>query len=337
LNRARLLRLLYLALGLSAIVWIAGDLDLGAVGTSIARIQPTGWFVVFAVYTTAFFVDSLSWLLTVQALPFRLANARRLFLVRFAGEAFNTVLPAAGIGGEPLKVALLHHRYGVGLEDAGASVVLARTINLLALVLFLGIGFALSLRTEELPREATWLAAIGLAALAGGTAGFYVLQRHGLASRAAQQLKRRRRSSAPDGAIARSLRLLEILDARFASFYLRQGRDLAAAFALALLNWMLGALEIYLVLHFLGHPVSIATAWVIEAAAQMVRAAAFFIPAAIGAQEGVFVYLCDAVTGVPALGLAAALVRRARELAWVVLGMLCAWALGLRQTKAASR
>jgi hypothetical protein len=58
----------------------------------------------------------------------------------------------------------------------------------------------------------------------------------------------------------------------------------------------------------------------------MIRAAVFFIPLGIGAQEGAFVVITTAVTGVPGLGLACAAVRRIRELVWILLGLL-AWTL----------
>ncbi len=81
---------------------------------------------------------------------------------------------------------------------------------------------------------------------------------------------------------------------------------------------MLGVAEVYFAMMFLGHPITLAEAWVIEAAAQLVRAGVFFIPAGIGAQEGAFLLVCSAVTGVPVLGIAVALVRRVRELVWIV-------------------
>ena len=58
---------------------------------------------------------------------------------------------------------------------------------------------------------------------------------------------------------------------------------------------------------------------------QLVRAGTFFIPASIGAQEGAFVVVFDALTGQAGLGLAAALVRRGRELIWIGLGLVVGW------------
>ena len=89
---------------------------------------------------------------------------------------------------------------------------------------------------------------------------------------------------------------------------------------LAFVNWLLGAVEIYYTLLFLGHPISWADAWIIEAVAQLVRTGTFFIPASIGAQEGAFLLVCGAITGSPTLGVSVSVVRRLREVIWIVWG-----------------
>jgi len=91
---------------------------------------------------------------------------------------------------------------------------------------------------------------------------------------------------------------------------------------LALVNWLLGVVEIYAIAAFLGHPMTLADAWIVEALVQLVRAGAFVIPAGIGAQEGVFLLVFAAMTGSADLGVAVALVRRCREVVWLLWGTL---------------
>jgi hypothetical protein len=57
---------------------------------------------------------------------------------------------------------------------------------------------------------------------------------------------------------------------------------------------------------------------------QMIRTAAFFIPAGIGAQEGALMLACGAISGSPTVGVTAALVRRFRELIWIGLSLALA-------------
>ncbi len=54
---------------------------------------------------------------------------------------------------------------------------------------------------------------------------------------------------------------------------------------------------------------------------QLVRTATFFIPAALGSQEGALMLTCGALIGNPGIGMSVALVRRARELVWITLSL----------------
>jgi uncharacterized membrane protein YbhN (UPF0104 family) len=88
--------------------------------------------------------------------------------------------------------------------------------------------------------------------------------------------------------------------------------------------WFVGTLEVVVVLYFMGYPVSLGEALVIESLGQAARAVAFPIPGALGAQEVGFVAIC-ALYGIPAPdALALSLAKRIPEL---VLGppFLVAW------------
>jgi uncharacterized membrane protein YbhN (UPF0104 family) len=78
------------------------------------------------------------------------------------------------------------------------------------------------------------------------------------------------------------------------------------------------------VLGLLGHPVSLADALVIESLAQALRNAGFMLPGALAVQEGAIVGAAALVGVPPTAALAAALVRRAREVCFAVPGLL-AW------------
>ena len=64
----------------------------------------------------------------------------------------------------------------------------------------------------------------------------------------------------------------------------------------------------------------------------MVRSILFLVPASIGAQEVAFVVLAGAITGSPAAGVAVALIRRFRELVWILLGLSMVGRASLRRT-----
>ena len=97
--------------------------------------------------------------------------------MRLAGEAFNNITPLAGMGGEVIKAVLLKKYYGIAYEDGVASLILAKTINVLALILFLMIGFWFVLRSPDLSPSYKSVAGAGLSALVVGVGLFFLFQR----------------------------------------------------------------------------------------------------------------------------------------------------------------
>ncbi len=319
----RLMRWVYFGIGICVLLLILENIDFNSVFDLLIMFGWLGFSVVVAVYLLAFWIDALSWLLAIDTAPVSWRWTWKVFAARMAGEAYNALIPAAGIGGEPIKAEILKRRFGVSLKVGGASLVIAKTVNMIALVAFLILGFVMILGVEGLSGSIKTLAGLGLATIVSSTATLFILQRYKLTS----QVARRLANAINLDWIRRSLIHLDDIDQIFVSFYRYRGSRFRWSLSLAFINWLLGVVEIYVVMHFLGYPVDWTAAWIIEAATQLMRTAAFFIPAAIGVQEGTFLFICGLLTGNPTLGMATALIRRAREILWIILGLICAAAL----------
>ncbi len=306
------------------LVFVASRIDLAAVWARVAELGPLGALAVAAVYLLAFLIDTASWQLALPSVRLNGVWLYRLWKVRMAGEALNLVIPAGSLGGEPVKAVLLKRGHGIGYRDAAASLVIAKTVNLLSLIAFSAVGFGFMLGVEALPRSFVLAAGLGLLALGLGVAGFYAVQRWGAASFLVRRLTGRL-AGRFGGRLEGFLERIRAVDDRFERFYVRQRLRFAAALALALLNWLAGTAEILVIMWFLGAPVSLSEAWLIEAVAQLVRAGFFFVPASLGATEAAMVLVYDALTGRPSLGFAVALIRRARELVWIAWGLWLGW------------
>ena len=85
-------------------------------------------------------------------------------------------------------------------------------------------------------------------------------------------------------------------------------------------GWVVGVAEVLIVFAFMGNPISVAEALVIESLLHAIRGAAFAIPGALGAQEGGLVLLCAAFGIPPEQAIALSLVKRAADLALGVPG-----------------
>ncbi|MBM3566801.1 MAG: flippase-like domain-containing protein [Alphaproteobacteria bacterium] len=305
----RILKLLYIAVGLALLAAVFTQVDFDEVIGLTLRVGALGMMLVLAVYAAGFVIDSFTWQMAMIGVPLSARWLWRAFKVRMVGEVFNTVMPAAGMGGEPVKAILLNRHYGLGYREATASIILGRTINMVSQMLFLAVGFVM-VWMSDLSAQFKGFAAMGLAAFVAATAIFFYAQRLRVASFTGTWLGRREILAR----INDILHHIRDMDERLVRFYTQNRARFAAAIGLAFLNWIAGVVEIYVTMYFLGHPVS----W---SAAQLVRSAAFFIPAAVGAQEGAFLLVCAAMTGQPALGVAVSLVRRVRELMWLLFGV----------------
>jgi uncharacterized protein (TIRG00374 family) len=313
----RALKVLYLLIGVALLGLVIAEADFAQVGEQISRVG-AWFFVILAVYFAAFALDSMTWHMTIPSLPLTAQWAYRVWKLRMVGEAFNTVMPAGGMGGEPVKAAYLKKHYGVGYKEGAASLILAKTINMIALAGFLVGGFVIMIQGQSLPRAYESVAIAGLAALLLAVLLFFAIQRFGITSLTGTWISKWRYGKRIDAV----LHHIEDMDQRLVRFYVGDRGRFVVALGLAFVNWLLGAVEIYYAMKFIGHPVSWADAWIIEALAQLMRTGAFFIPAGIGAQEGAFLLVCGAITGLPSVGVSVSVIRRVREAIWTVWGFL---------------
>lgn len=320
---ARLSRFAFLAAGIGLLFWLLRSVDLEQTWSQLLVFGLPGMAAVLALSVIEFGFDARAWQLCLPAARLNRRWLARLFAVRMAGEALNIATPFGGMGGEPFKAYLLNRRYGIPYPDAAASLVLAKTLTVFALLAFLLVGFFWmtgDARIEPVYKTSAW---VGLGLLTLGISGFFVVQRYRLFSRSTAALG----GFKPLRLLNRLVHHLEAFDHQLVDFYTRQRARSVSAVTFAFANWVVGAAMTYVTLDFLGYPVTFWEAWMIEAVAQAVRAATFYIPGSVGAQEGAFIILLQGLAGDGALGLAAALVRRARELAWFTAGLGVAYLL----------
>lgn len=240
-----------------------------------------------------------------------------LLWARWIGESVNTLLPVAQIGGEFVKGRLLILQR-LPATRAGAYVVVDLTIGVFTQFIFTLIGIGLLvLHTGQSGVVTT--AAVGAGLFLVLLAIFYLLQRRGLFGRLARAVEwaaRGRHWMALVGGAER-------LDLMVVEVYRRPRAVLESSFW-QLVAWVLGTGEVWLILYFMGQPVGLIEAFLLESLGQAVRAAGFVVPAALGVQEGGFLLLGAAVGLSPDVALALSLAKRVRELL-VGLPGLFAW------------
>ena len=130
-----------------------------------------------------------------------------------------------------------------------------------------------------------------------------------------------------------SLEHLVALCGMMSSYYRRHRGLFLKSVTFAFFGWVAGVAELYLTLYFLGISVSFKELWIIESLLQFVRAASFFIPLSLGAQEGGLILIFTSMGMAGPVGLAVSFVRRIRELVWIALGLLLGWGTNFKSSK----
>ena len=234
-------------------------------------------------------------------------RARTLFWARWVAESINDLLPVLQLGGNVVRARMVT-RAGMDGAATGASVVVDITTNLLAQVLFTAIGVMLLLVHLGGGRLAGPVL-LGLGLMGAALTGLYVVQRQGVFSVGARVVERIAHASGWRTVVSSAA----LLDDEVRRLHTAR-RRLARATGWHMVAWLLGAVEAWLALRFLGHPVSLTVAVLLESVAEAIRTAAFAVPGALGVQEGGYMVL-GTMLGLPTdVSLALSLTKRVREL-----------------------
>ncbi|WP_028205045.1 flippase-like domain-containing protein [Paraburkholderia nodosa] len=307
--------ILLLSIGTALFIALLAWQGLGSVTGALAA---AGWGLVLV---AAFHVVPLA--LDAGAIAVLFGKGERVdqrdaLLARWSGESVNSLLPAGQIGGPVAMVRQLAQR-GMSMRNAAAAITVSTTLQAVAQIVFAVFGIALfsAYAANGAPRDLGVAALIATAVLGGLIALFYVAQRRGLFGRllrlASKVFGKRDWSTLATRADA--------IDEAVKSLYARRGR-VAASFALSLAGWLVGTVEVWLALRFLGHPVGWIDALLLESIGQAIRGAAFAIPGSLGVQEGGYLLLAPLVGLPPEAALALSLAKRAREILLGLPGLL---------------
>ena len=290
-------------LGASLLAWLLLRLDVSTVFTALGH---AGWLgfgqVLLGGLLLTLCLSSGLYPLIFEQIPLIWVP-----LARQVRDSAGDILPFTQVGGiaAGMRVLMLA---GLAPTRAIATGMVDVTTELLAQSLFILLGLFLAapaMRAD--PHWAAWLGWLvgGTALFALGILGFAVAQLAG--SHLAEKAMRPVSFGTSAAAFREAVHQLY-----------RQRARVALSVALHLFGWCASGLWLWLVFRVLGHAVSPASAIAIQALLESLRSATVFIPAAIGVQEAGYAALAPLFGLGPEVGLAASLLRRARD---VVIGV----------------
>ncbi len=261
------------------------------------------------------FLQACAWSL-VQAAHFRPVPLPSLYRAKIIGDSLNALIPSASVGGEAAR-AFAIRRYAP-LAEGVPGVLVDKTVEFTAGVLFLATGFLLSLLFADLPR---WMNAAAAACLGGSVLGIAVLvlvQKKG----ALWTLGRLAKLVPRFGPFAakREDRLRD-LDRNLRLACGRPGLRTVSAAGLHYLARVVGAAEVFVIMRVLGSPVTFIQAVFISAGVSIVNTVFFLVPGHIGVMESAHVLILRSLGFSAGLGLGVGIIRRMRKLATVAVGL----------------
>ncbi|WP_233871734.1 flippase-like domain-containing protein [Paraburkholderia adhaesiva] len=302
--------------GAGLALWLLWREDPRAV---LAALHAAGWGLVLAalIHVLHILSNGRAWQILFERV--NRPSYRFLFLLTWIRESVNSLLPVIRVGGDIEAFRLLLRR-GVPVPLAASSLIVDTQLTVISQLMFtiVGIGFLFGHGKSGNFRLAGELA-LGVAVLAPLLAAFALIQHANPFERVTRVLNRML-SGKLVGTVTASWKVDEAIKA----IWRRRGAVIRYLFFWQPLHYTITSLEIWTALFFLGARVTFVEALVIESLIQALSSAAFFVPGAVGVQEGGFIVIGGALGLDPAICLALAGARRIRDLVIFVPGLL-AW------------
>jgi glycosyltransferase 2 family protein len=306
-------------LGLIAALWLVWRENPRMV-FDMLRVAGPGLVLAALVHISAMLANAWDWR-TLIVDPPRPSLAQMLKVV-WIRESINCMLPVARVGGEVVSFRVLR-RYGLSGATAAGSLVADIQLTLISQMLctIASIGYLLSHSEVGAFRLAANLA-WGVVVFAPLLLLFSLLHHASPFERMARLLNR-----VAGGHLTALIGHSAGVDQAIGSIWQRRGTVLRYLFIWQPVQTVATGMELYVAMHFLGGSMTVVQAVVFESLIQAVSSAAFFVPGALGVQEGGFVLIGAALGLDPPLCLALAGARRVRDLLIYIPGLL-AWQHG---------
>jgi putative membrane protein len=287
--------------GVTAIGMLVAYFGAAAVVNSLAAVGLGGFIAVCGIHLAVTAVMGLAWWALLPGAP-----AGRVMWARLVRDSGSEALPLSQLGGYILGVRALALA-GVPATLGAASTIVDVTLEFVAQLAYTAIGLALLVQSQPETRVAIPVL-LGLAVAGVGAGAFVLVQHRGL-----DYFDRLARIIGRDW-IARGAASAASLHSALAGIY-RNRAGLWASFALHLVCWIASAVQVWVVLHLAGQPLSFGAVLAIESLLYAIRTAAFVVPQAVGVQEGAYILLGAGFGLTPDMSLALSLLKRGRDLA----------------------
>jgi len=303
--------------GLLLFAYFVKKAGLTEIVSGIRRLG-AGFLAVLAISSIRLIVRSLAWTRCFES-PFRL-RFRDALAARIMGDALGNIIPLASVAvSEPSKAVFVKDR--VPLIAGLSALAVENIFYSFSVAIFIFAGTATLILSFPLPKALRYASLVSLAVtLLIVPIGYFVIH---------QQLKFL--SGALGFLAARGIArkwMLKIipraqtLEERIYGFYERNRNSFLSIFALEMTFHLAGVAEIYTTLSYVS-PVapSWIQAFILESVNRIINVTFKFIPLRTGVDEGGTGMISKVLGFTKASGVTLAIVRKARDIFWAVIGV----------------
>jgi uncharacterized protein (TIRG00374 family) len=282
--------------------------------TMSVSLQKIGWGGFGMILLTTF----LAYLSATIGWKFCLPKTRysilQLFMIRHIGEVVTLINPTSIVGGEATKWTLMNDDQ-VGKKEVAVSIMVSRIILIYTQLICFGIVFiSLLLYNNSFPVAIT--RTIGIFYGVIFLVILFIWYRYKTTDATIIQSEKK-------GLLYKYLfKLQKVVIASF-SFFKTQPKAVLWSSISGLLHWVIGALEIYLILYYLGYQCTLSQAIFIDLGVVFFKTAGASIPGQVGIEElGNKMMLEMIGINSAEVWVTLSLVRRARQIFWICFGLL---------------
>lgn len=326
----RALKVIAFLLGLFLLLWIVRKLG---VQELLTGFQTLGWrlLIPIAIIFPCYLLYAVSWQLFLKRFEHHSIPFWTLLRIKIAGEATNTLTPLNFAGGDPIRIWLLSRNFPVAI--GGASVVVDRTLQILAVVSLIFLGNVAALFKLDLPLYAKNLLGITAGFLLLFILAFVFFQTRGFFQSILKLLTRLKIRKFSEKTTQR----VKELDLHVGRFYKEDKKLFFFCYLMHFAARLIGILEILFLARFLGVPMGPWEAVFFAAVIPVTNMLGAIVPGTFGVLEGVVSSLFYALHWDPASGVVLQIARRLRAFFWIVMGLVFVLMFKGKQERPASQ
>lgn len=276
----------------------------------------TGFIWIIVSTLTAYLLGTIGWQYCLTDSRHRIPLGQ-LFMVRHVCETVSLFNPASVVGGDLLKVMLLKP-FQVEEQTVINSVLISRILMVASQVLLLIIALCwmiIALPAGVSPIPSHYLALVLAVVFIVLAICCYLLffQKKERKKEIAGQL---RKAASFTSRVAGTLQ-------NISGFYRHHPHAFAMSFLYFTLHWITGSLEFYIILKFMGYDLTAMHGLLLDMGVIVFKSAGAFIPGQFGVEElGNKMMLALIGIGGTSVWLSVSVLRRARQLFWILIGAI---------------